>query len=366
MKKILDKIDFRDLIIFYALIVLWLLLIAFGAPGFRQFTTFASIMQTASFMGICGVGMTLCIASKHFDQSIGSMSAFLGCTFVVMLRVMSDTPPQETVGVTVRPDGVEYLGISSTGILVAFLVTIALGAVCGLLNGVLVAKLRIPAFIATLGTLNVLRGSSYIVTQRSPTVINEVMTVDQYFLFNLLGTGKIFGVPISFYIMILCSVAGAVIMRKMRLGRYTLAIGNSVEASRISGINIDRTKILVFTLLGFFVSIAAILNTCFVASANPGMFRGFEFDVITTVVLGGTALSGGKGSIFNSIAAALFIATLPVCISLLGINPYYDGIIRGSILLLAFSSNEIRARIETRRVKAVARREAALRSVSEA
>ena len=366
MKRLLSKVDFRDLIIFYALVAIWILLIAFDAPGFRQISTFASILQIASFMGICGVGMTLVIASKHFDQSVGSMSALLGCTFVVLLKLFSDTPPQETVGVVVRPDGVEHMGIAWYGMLAAFLATIALGVVFGLLNGTLVAKLRIPAFIATLGTLYVLRGSAYLVTNSSPVIINQVMTTDQYGIFHYLGTGKILGIPFSFYVMLLCAVIGNVILRKMKLGRQTLAIGNSVEASRISGVNIDRTKILVFTLLGFFVSIASILNTCFVASANPGMFQRFEFDVITTVVLGGTALAGGKGSIFNSIAAALFIATLTVSMPLMGVNPYYDGLIRGCVLLLAFSSNEIRRQMEIRGVKSAARREAAQKAVTEA
>ncbi|MCL1982378.1 MAG: ABC transporter permease [Clostridiales bacterium] len=366
MIRVLKKVDFRDLIIFYALLVLWLLLVALDAPGFRQFSTFASIMQIASFMGICGVGMTLCIASKHFDQSIGAMMALLGCTFVVLLQAFSDRPPQETVGVMVRPDGVVYMGIPWQGMLAAFLITIAMGVICGLLNGVLVAKLRIPAFIATLGTLYVFRGSAYLVTGSNPIVINQVMTKDQYGIFNYLGTGKILHIPFSFYVMIACAIAGGIVLRKMKLGRDTLAIGNSVEASRASGIHIDKTKILIFTLLGFFVGIAAILNTCFVASANPGMFPRFEFDVITTVVLGGTALAGGKGSIFNSISAALFIATLTVCMPLLGINPYYDGIIRGSILLLAFSSNEIRRQIEVQRIKAAARREAKTRAAQRA
>jgi len=359
MKRILSKIDFRDLIIFYALVGLWLALIIVGAPGFREFSTYASILQRASFMGICGVGMTLCIASRHFDQSIGAMAAFLGCTFVVLLKAFSDRPPQETVGVVVRPDGVEYMGITWAGIASAFVITIALGVLCGLLNGVLVAKLRIPAFIATLGALYILRGSAYLVTNIQPIVINQVMTQEQYGLFNFLGTGTILWIPFSFWVMIICAIAGGVIMRKMKLGRDTLAIGNSVPASRISGVNIDRTKILIFTLLGLFVSISAILNTCFLASENPGMLIGFEFDVITTVVLGGTALAGGKGSIFNSMAAALFFATLMVSMPMLRINPYYDPIIRGVILLLAFSINEIRRRMEVRQVKTAARKAAA-------
>jgi ribose transport system permease protein len=232
MKRILQKIDFRDLIIFYALVLLWVALVVLNAPGFRQFSTFASIMQMASFMGICGVGMTLCIASKHFDQSIASMSAFLGCTFVVLLQAFSDRPPQETVGVVARPDGEIYMGIAWQGILAAFLITIALGVVCGLLNGTLVAKLRIPAFIATLGTLYVLRGSAYLVTGSSPIVINQVMTTDQYGIFNYLGTGKILGIPFSFYVMLACAAVGTVILRKMKLGRDTLAISGIQELTQ--------------------------------------------------------------------------------------------------------------------------------------
>ncbi|MDR0670745.1 MAG: ABC transporter permease [Oscillospiraceae bacterium] len=365
MKSLVKKIDFRELGIFYALVVLWFVLIVVGAPGFRQFSTYQSILQKASFMGICGVGMTLCIASKHFDQSIGSMSAFLGCTFVMLLRAFSDRPPQEQVGVTVRPDGVEYLGITWAGVLAAFLITLALGVLCGLFNGVLVAKLRIPAFIATLGTLYVFRGSAYLVTDSQPYVINQQITTEQYALFNYLGTGTILWLPFSFWVMLLCAAVGGIVLRKMKLGRDTLAIGNSVEASRISGINIDRTKILVFTLLGSFVGISAVLNTCYLASENAGMLQGFEFDVITTVVLGGTALAGGKGNIFNSMSAALFFATLTVGMPLIGISSYPQRIIQGAILLFAFSINEIRAQMESRRVKAGARRAAALKAASQ-
>ena len=171
-KRLLAVIDFPNRIIFYALVGLWLLLFIVGGQSFRQWSTFQSILQKASFMGICGVGMTLCIGSKHFDQSIGSMSAFLGCTFVVLLRAFSDCPPQEQLGVVIKPDGVDYLGISWQGILAAFVITTALGTLCGMFNGAMVAKLRIPAFIATLGTLYVLRGGAYLVTDSKPIIIN--------------------------------------------------------------------------------------------------------------------------------------------------------------------------------------------------
>ncbi|MDR1131987.1 MAG: hypothetical protein LBL15_06175, partial [Oscillospiraceae bacterium] len=135
---------------------------------------------------------------------------------------------------------------------------------------------------------------------------------------------------------------------------------------RISGINIDWTKVLIFTLLGAFVGIGSLLNTTFLASSNPGMVTGFEFTVITTVVLGGTALAGGKGSIFNSIVAAVFLVSITVGLNALQVNPYYQKLVQGVILLFAFSINEIRNSLETRRVKLRARREVRARDTEQA
>ena len=360
-KKSTFKIDFGEQGILFALLLVWLLLFVF-VPSFRQFGMLQSVLRGASFIGICSVGMTLCIASKHFDQSVGAMAAFLGCTFGVLIRTFSQRPPQDTVGVTIRPDGISYLGISDQGILLVFIITIAIAIVCGLINGLLVAKLRIPAFIATLGTLNVLRGFAYLVTDNTPFAINQMITVEQNTVFALLGSGKFLGIPVSFWVLIACALFGQLVLRKMKLGRETLAIGNSVEASRISGINIDLTKILVFTLLGFFTGVAAIMNTNFLGSINPGMLIGFEFDVITVVVLGGTALSGGKGSIFNSIIAAIFLVTIKTSLPFIPIiSVHAHGMITGALLLLAFSMERIRYLVEGAGIKSKARKEARIR-----
>jgi len=355
MKKILKKIDFRELGILYALIAVWIILFCVKEQ-FRNFSTYVSILRQASFAGIAGVGMTLCIASKHFDQSIGSMFAFLGCTFTALLIAFGRPLPEGAELVGGGAAGVQTGGIDFPGVLAAIFLTLALSVLCGLFNGVLVAKLRIPAFIVTLGTLNIFRGSAYIVSDGLPTVINAVTTKEEYQFFNFLGTGSLV-LPISFLFMVICAVAGNIILRRMKLGRDTLAIGNSVEASRISGINIDRTKLLIFALLGLFVGLMTIFNTTFLASSNPGMGRGFEFTVITTVVLGGTALAGGKASIFNTIVAAHFLVTLTVGMNALEISSYWQRIIQGIILIFAFSINTIRAKVENLRVKATARRE---------
>jgi ribose/xylose/arabinose/galactoside ABC-type transport system permease subunit len=204
----------------------------------------------------------------------------------------------------------------------------------------------------------VYRACAYIVSGGNPVIINQVVTREQYQFFRMLGMGSFVGLPVSFWFMIVCAVIGTVILRKTALGRHTLAIGNSVSASQISGINVDLTKICVFTLVGAFVGVATVLNSAFLGSSNPGMSAGFEFIVISTVVLGGTALSGGKGSIFNTIVAAIFLVTVTAGMNAFRIDSFAQRVVQGLILLFAFSINGIRALIEARQVKMAAQRKA--------
>ena len=322
MKKLIEKVNFREIGIVYALLILWAALIATN-ESFRRFGSFNSILREASFSGICGIGMTYCIASRHFDQSIGSMTAFISCCLTIMLSSFTKS-------------------MGFAGIIPAILLAVALGAACGLFNGLLVAKLRIPAFIATLGTLYAYRAFAYIVSKGEPVTLN--LSMDKYLsaLFRYLGYGDIMGIPIPFWIMVVCGVSGTIMLRKTALCRHILAIGNSVQASHISGINIDKTKILIFILVGFFTGIGAVLNTAFLGSSNPGMNTGFEFTVISVVVLGGTALAGGKGSIFNTITAAIFLCTVTTGMNAFGIDSFAQRAVQGVILLFAFSINSIR------------------------
>ncbi|MDR1136622.1 MAG: ABC transporter permease [Clostridiales Family XIII bacterium] len=338
MKKFFKKINFRELGILYALIILWVLLFATNRT-FRDADIYISILREGSILGICGIGMTFCIASRHFDQSIASMMALLACVYTALLTKLAPSA-------------------GGAGIFISFLCVMALSVVLGAFNGFLVAKLRIPAFIATLGTLYVYRALAYIVSGGDPVIINQIVSKEQYGFFRTIGMGSFLGLPVSFWIMLICAVTGTVILRKTKLGRHTLAIGNSVSASRISGINIDRTKIYIFTLVGAFVGVGTILNAAFLGSSNPGMSAGYEFVVISTVVLGGTALSGGKGSIFTSIAASIFLVTVTAGMNAFGMDSFAQRVVQGVILLFAFSINGIRAAMENRRVKSEATKHA--------
>ena len=334
----MKNINFREWGILYALVILWVLLFLTNAT-FRQPSIYMSILREASFSGICGVGMTLCIASKHFDQSIASMMAFLACVFTVLLGIL----PQSMGG---------------AGIFAAVVIVVLLGSVLGFFNGVLVAKLRIPAFIATLGTMYVYRAMAFIVSDGSPVTINQVVTAEQNSFFRYIGMGSLLGLPVPFWFMIACTILGTVILRRTRLGRQTLAIGNSVEASRISGVNVDGVKIAIFTLVGIFVGIATIFNTAFLGSSNPGMSQGFEFVVISTVVLGGTSLAGGKGSMFTTMTASIFLVTVTAGMNSFKMDSFAQRVVQGLILLFAFSINGIRALMEDAQIKSNAQKRA--------
>ena len=326
MKKTLKRINWSEHGILFALIILWVILMSTNR-NFRNLDIFMSILREASFSGICGIGMTYCIASKHFDMSVASMMAFMSGSLTMMLVSFTKT-------------------IGFFGIIAAIVISMAIAVVCGLFNGLLVAKMRIPAFITTLGTLYVFRSFAFIVSNEDSVALSRLMDRDLSITFRYLGYGDLAGIPIPFWVMVICGIIGTVMLRKTKLCRDILAIGNSIQASRISGINIDRTKIYVFVLVGLFTGIAGVLNTAFLGSSNPGMYTGFEFTVISVVVLGGTALAGGKGSIFNTIVAAIFIVTVIAGMNTYGINTFTQRVVQGVILLFAFSVTTIRNIIE--------------------
>lgn len=311
ISKTIGKINFRDKGILIALIILWVIFIITN-KNFRRIDSFLSILREASFVGVAAIGMTFCIASKQLDLSVGSMLALLSIITVSILPIF--------------------------GLVPTLIIILVIGGLFGLLNGTLVAKLKIPPFIATLGMYFIYRALAFIISE-GPIRFSEKW-------FTVIGNGSILGIPIPFIIFIVLTIIGTFILRRTTLGRYTLAIGNSEKASNISGINIDKVKILVFGLVGVFTAAAAILITSRLWSANPGMKYGYEFDVIAAVVLGGTSLDGGKGSIVNTFIASIFFASLNTAMNMFHIDSYMQRVVIGLVLLFAFSLNGIRSFVE--------------------
>ena len=343
-----------------ALIVFWVILIITN-PVFSNFSIFTTIIKQASIFAVCGIGMTFAIISGVFDLSVASQIALSSVVFTsIVPKITPDAP--------------------GLGIIISCLVVIAMGLVMGLTNGLIVARLRIPAFITTLAMQKIYRGLAQLVndspvpiatmgkdylnftTGATDAVTWQIGGVELLYVKGFSFT-RIFGLPLFFYIMIVLAIAGTIILRKTRLGRSILAIGNSKEAARIAGINIHRTQTITYVLVGLFTAFAAIMMTSNQGSSNYGVPTGTEFTVISAVVLGGTALSGGKGSILNTIVASLFIATIPTALTTFGVDNNIHGIFNGVILVFAFSINTIRTYADNALVKYRARK--TLRSQAE-
>jgi ribose/xylose/arabinose/galactoside ABC-type transport system permease subunit len=342
-----------DHVIIIALIVFWGPLILTN-PAFTNFGIFSTIIKEGSIVAVAGIGMTFAIISGVFDLSIASQIALSSVVFTSIVTEIAPASPG--------------LGITLTCFIV-----VGMGITMGLVNGLFVANLRIPAFITTLAMQMIYRGFAQLVNSAPVAIVSlgaayQVFTsganpavrweVGGVLLFFGRGFGftRIFGLPLFFYIMIVLAITGTVILRKTGLGRNILAIGNSREAAHIAGINVPRTQAVTFVLVGLFTSLAALMMISHLGSSNYGVPSGTEFTVIAAVVLGGTALAGGKGSILNTVVASMFMATIATALTPYGINNNAHDIFNGVILVFAFSINTIRAYADDALVKYRARR----------
>lgn len=346
-------INFSDHAIVLALVIFWAVL-AVSNAAFSKFSIYATIIKEASMYAVCGVGMTFAIISGELDMSVASQIALSSVVFTAVVDKLVPSNP----------------GLS---LILTCLLILVMGAAMGLVNGVLIAGMRIPSFIATLAMQNIFRGLAQLVNDAPVPIATlgkeyqvftsgvgkavKIGTIGDFNLLYIKGFGftKILGLPLFFYVMLALAILGTVILRKTRLGRNILAIGNSKDAARIAGINIPRTQIATYVLIGVFTGMTALMMTSNLGSSNYGVPTGTEFTVISAVVLGGTALSGGKGSIFNTVIASLFMATISIALTTFGISNNAYGIFRGCILVIAFSINTIRAIVSEAAVKRNAR-----------
>lgn len=314
----------RERGILFALLIFWGICAA-ANPMFRDISTYLSILRESSFVGVAAIGMTFCIITGDFDLSVGSMLSLLGIAIVAI--------------------------VGKTGLVGGILAVAVMGAACGMLNGLLVSRLRIPAFIATLAMYFIYRAVAYIVTKGEPVQFQEAW-------FTEIGNGSVAGIPTPFLFFIVLAAVGTYLLRRTPFGRNVLAVGNSVRASEISGIRIARLRMLVFTMVGAFTGIAALLISSRMWSANSGMKTGYEFDVIAAVVLGGTSLAGGKGSVGNTVFASIFFASLNTAMNMFHVDSYMQRVVIGLVLLIAFSLTGIRTfvaeRLRLRRERASA------------
>ncbi|WP_435526172.1 methyl-accepting chemotaxis protein IV, partial [Escherichia coli] len=276
------------------LVVIAILYLVFSlnAPGFISLNNQMNVLRDAATIGIAAWAMTLIIISGEIDVSVGPMVAFVSVCLAFLLQF--EVP-----------------------LAIACLLVLLLGALMGTLAGVLRGVFNVPSFVATLGLWSALRGMGLFMTNALPVPIDENEVLDW------LG-GQFLGVPVSALIMMVLFALFVFISRKTAFGRSVFAVGGNATAAQLCGINVRRVRILIFTLSGLLAAVTGILLAARLGSGNAGAANGLEFDVIAAVVVGGTALSGGRGSLFGTLLGVLVITLIGNGLVLLGINSFFQ------------------------------------------
>lgn len=301
-------------------IVLVILFLGFAAyePSFRKPNNISNIFTQISINTVISVGMTFVILLGGIDLSVGSVLSL--CTVLAGLVIT-------------------YPGLGTgTAITLAILASLAGGMVCGLFNGWVSEKWRIPSFVVTLGMLNIARGAALSISN-SRTIFNFPKA------FNSLGTKQVMGVPIIFLMALAIVLIGHFILRYTVFGRMIYGIGNNEEAARLSGHNVKFYKITAFVICGAAVGVAAILYMLRLNIASPILGVGFELNAIAAVVIGGTSMSGGKGSLIGTLIGAAIMGVLTNGLLLVGLSDFARQIVTGFIIVAAVVLDTYRVKL---------------------
>ncbi|PTR01091.1 monosaccharide ABC transporter membrane protein (CUT2 family) [Mucilaginibacter yixingensis] len=273
-----------------------------------------NVMRQISVNICISVGMTLVVLTSGIDLSVGSVLALCGAITAGLLKNGIEIPSNNL-----------YIGFTLLG---AILGGIIIGALLGWFNGFTITRFKVPPFVATLAMLTIARGLTMLWTKGFPiSVLGDS--------FGYIGTGWLLGIPVPVWISALVVVGAAVLTGKTPLGRYIYAIGGNENAARLSGININRVKIIVYSLAGALAGIGGLIVTSRLDSAQPNAGISYELDAIAAVVIGGTSLSGGKGSIWGTVLGAVIIGVLNNGLVLLNVSPFWQQVVKGAVILLA-------------------------------
>ncbi|WP_339712630.1 ABC transporter permease [Cyclobacterium amurskyense] len=310
IKKNLNIAQFQSLI---ALFILCLAL-ALMTDNFMTTDNFWNVMRQISVNVCISVGMTLVILTAGIDLSVGSILAFCGAVTAGLLSNGISIPALNLfIGFTV-------LGAVLAGLLV--------GGGLGFINGYAITKFKVPPFVATLAMLTMARGFTMLWTKGHPiSGLGET--------FGFLGTGWFLGIPMPVWISGIVVVTAIVLTGKTRFGRYIYAIGGNENASLLSGIPIAKVKMWVYALAGILAAVGGILVTARLDSAQPNAGFSYELDAIAAVVIGGTSLSGGRGTILGTVLGAIIIGVLNNGLILMSVSPFWQQVIKGLVILLA-------------------------------
>ena len=278
-------------------------------PNFLTPQNLSAILFQYSIIGMLALGQLLVILTAGIDLSQGPVVALTSIVIAVLMP--------------------RY------GIVPAVVGGLAIGSLLGSVSGLLVSRTRIPAFVVTLGMLGIARGLALLISDAKPVAIESQAFVD-------FGRSTLFGIPVSALIWLACSMLIAYFLARRRTGRYIYAVGSNEESARLSGINVKRAKLLVYGLGGLMVAIGGVLWTARLSSGSPIGGTGYEMESIAAVLVGGGSMFGGVGTVWGTGVGVMLFGVINSILNLLGISPYWQGTIKGVLILMAVALSQIR------------------------
>jgi ribose transport system permease protein len=309
----------RQKLLAFASLILLLIYFSFASPAFMQTDNMINILQATAVNGVLAIASTFVIITAGIDLSVGTLMTFTAVMAGVFLT---------------------YWGLPMwTGVIAA----IGTGALAGAISGTLIAKLKIPPFIATLGMMQAWKGLSLVVSADKPIYFTDTENFYRISQDSLIGYFLPWlPIPNAGLILLVLAVAASIVLKSTALGRYTYAIGSNEEAVRLSGVNVDAWKIAIYSMSSAICGVAGLLLASRINSAQPALGQGYELDAIAAVVIGGTSLSGGTGTILGTIIGAFIMSVLTNGLRILSVAQEWQFVVTGVIIILAVYTDILR------------------------
>jgi ribose transport system permease protein len=304
--------DASQKVLAFAGLIIIFVVFSLASPNFFQFSNIVGILLATAVNGVLALGVTFVIITAGIDLSVGTvmtLSAVMTGVFITNLGL---------------PIPIGILGGLITG------------GFAGWVNGTVIAKMKIPPFVTTLGMLYIAKGLALVISGLKPIYFSDTPA------FSRIAMGDILGIPYAVLIFFGGAIIANIILTKTILGRYTFALGSNEEATRLSGVNVNKWKTAVYALAGLYSGLAGVLIAARLNSAQPALGAGYELDAIAAVVIGGTSLSGGEGTILGTVIGAFIISVLTNGLRILSVPQEWQIVVTGGILILAVYADILR------------------------
>jgi ribose transport system permease protein len=285
--------------------------LSFATPNFLKLDTLLNIIAQGSYAAVVGYGMTLAVTSGGFDLSVESVMALTSVFLAILIPVI--------------------------GIPMAILVSLMVATCVGVLNGLIIAKLKVNPLITTLSMMTIIKGVALLVAGGKMIVILQKQ-------FMTIGTGKLLGIPNPIYVMIAFFAVFYLVVYRSSFGRHVAAVGSNESAVKISGVNVDAVKIGVYALVALCSGLASVVRTSQALIGMPSMAPGFVLVVLTVTILGGTSLTGGRANLWGTFLAAVFVSMIYYGLNLISLQIFYQMLSVGTVLMLALFIEGLRLR----------------------